>query len=160
MITWISFKKTLRYFLGSVVQGSLFISLLQLSRLLFEYAAHSISYFLQKPKLERLGKPVMCVINCIRALLLSAIRAMETMNIGAYIMVVMQGCHFCVGAREGRKLMALHAKLILTCEIMTVVVLAMVRITIVGGSVLLLFASYSPGTHGVFISQYDFPDWV
>ena len=39
--------------------------------------------------------------------------------------------------------MALHAKLILTCEVMTMVVLAMVRLTIVSSSVLLMFACLS-----------------
>jgi hypothetical protein len=51
-----------------------------------------------------------------------------------------QGCSFCCGAREARQLFKIHAKLIMTTEIMASFVLMMARVSCVTFSILLMYA--------------------
>ena len=86
----------------------------------------------------RLGKCLKLAM-LIRGFLMGLQKMLEEMTAGAYVMVVMQGCSFCVGANESRNLFKVHAKLIVTTELMSSFVLALARICCVGASVLLLF---------------------
>ena len=135
MITWMSFKKTVRYFLGSVCYGAALISLMQLIRIGFEYLMQQSKKMTKDPRLAKVAKLAMAVRVC----LMAAQRAVEEMTQGALIMVVMQGCSFCVGARESRQLFKVHAKLIATTQVMANIVLGMARLCVVVTSVLLMF---------------------
>jgi hypothetical protein len=136
LITWHVFKKVLRYFLGSVCYGAALISAMQMTRLAFEYALHQLKNACKDPRLGKCLKFAMAI----RVGLMGLQKMLEEMTMGAYVMVMMQGCSFCVGARESRQLFKVHAKLIVTTELMCSFVLALARVCCVGGSMLLLFA--------------------
>lgn len=136
MITWMSFKKTLRYFMGSICFGALTIAIVQMMRILFEYFLQQAKQATKNPAMQKCAKFAMGF----RAFLLSLQKLVESITMGAYIMVVMQGCSFCVGAKEARSLFKIHSRLIVTTELMATFVLAMARLCIVVTSTLLMFA--------------------
>jgi len=135
MITWMSFKKTVRYFLGSVCYGAALITIMEITRLTFEYVIHQLKGALKNQK-GNIARVAMAV----RLGLMAMQKTLEEMTTGAYIMVVMQGSHFCVGATEARKLFKINATLIVTTELMSSFVLNLARVCCVTSSCLLLFA--------------------
>ena len=135
LITWMSFKKAVRFFLGSICYGAALITLMQMVRLAFEYFMQQAKKATSDPRLAKVAKLAMAVRVCLMAIQ----RMVEEMTTGALIMVVMQGCSFCVGAKESRQLFKIHAKLIATTKFMSAIVLGMARVCIVVTSVLLMF---------------------
>jgi len=149
MLTWKSFKKCIKFFLGSVCLGAGLIAVVMFLRLLFEYVIHAFKSYTEGKRFQGAAR----VIILLRVALLGLQEWIQEISVGAYIMVVMQGSHFCVGAKEASQLFKVHAKLIMTTELMATFVLMLTRLCIVGCSVLLMFgmlqSSFAPGTLGM-----------
>ena len=97
-----SFKKTFRYNLGSVCFGGFVLAVVKIIRIIFEYVVR------QAQQLQGNNKWVKVAIWCIRITMAAVQRMMDYVKITAYIMVVMQGCRFYIGAREGCKLLSIN----------------------------------------------------
>merc|ERR1711871_1801552 len=115
---------------GSVCFGAFFLAMVKMMRIMFEYVVHQLQH------LQGDNKYVKIVIWSIRIVMAAIQNVMDYIKVTAYIMVVMQGCRFYVGAREGCKLLSINSGLVGVTEMITTIILAISRLMMVATSTL------------------------
>nr|CAB3266288.1 choline transporter-like protein 5 [Phallusia mammillata] len=92
-----SFGRALRYHTGSLAFGALIIAIVQMIRILLEYADHKL-----KGTENKVAK---FVLKCLKCCFWCLEKFLKFLNRNAYIMVAVYGKNFCVSAKNAFKLL-------------------------------------------------------
>nr|XP_002126506.1 choline transporter-like protein 5 [Ciona intestinalis]XP_018668803.1 choline transporter-like protein 5 [Ciona intestinalis] len=92
-----SFGRALRYHTGSLAFGSLIIAIVQIIRILLEYADNKL-----KAAENKVAK---FVLKCLKCCFWCLEKFLKFLNRNAYIMIAVYGKHFCWSAKEAFKLL-------------------------------------------------------
>lgn len=147
--TFASFKRAVRYHLGSIAFGGLVITIIQMMRLVFEYICE------RTKALQGQSCVVRLITGCMRCLLWCLERVFKYITWNVYIVIAMQGCNFCAGTKEAYKLLSSNVKRIVTVHVMSAFVINLGRCMIVVTCTLAMFglmegnhlgAIFLPGT--------------
>uniref|UniRef100_H2YS16 Choline transporter-like protein n=1 Tax=Ciona savignyi TaxID=51511 RepID=H2YS16_CIOSA len=92
-----SFGRSLRYHTGSLAFGSLIIAIVQIIRLMLEYADNKL-----KTAENKVAK---FILKCMKCCFWCLEKFLKFLNRNAYIMIAVYGKHFCWSAKEAFKLL-------------------------------------------------------
>lgn len=94
-----SFKRGIRYHLGSLAFGALIMAIIRFIMVLMEYIRKKVDATLGKKNKQ--GRIYRCLICCCECCMNCVARTMEFINKHAYIQIALKGDNFCKSAFEG-----------------------------------------------------------
>lgn len=141
---------TLRYHLGTLAFGSLIIAIIQFIRFL-------MNYFYQKAKAvkeNQVFQLVFCIANCILACFE---RIVNVISKNAYIYTAITNKSFCCSAKDAFNMIADNALTIFLLNVLVEVVMAVGKVCVVAGSVLIGYCLMKYNTLAPAVETYILP---
>lgn len=129
-----SYRRALRYHLGSVVFGALLIATVQFIRAVVAYVQRTMGGQAQN---NRLLKAVFCLIQCC---LLCLQKCVELVTRNAFIVVAIKGTSFCVSAKSAFTVIKDNLKLLSVVNVISEIIMFLGRLAVTAGCVLISFA--------------------
>jgi choline transporter-like protein 2/4/5 len=157
--TFLSFKRVVRYHLGSIAFGAFLIAVIQFIRAIFAYLDE------KSKKLQQTNIAVKIFFKVVQCCLWCFEKCMKYINRNSYIMTAMIGCNFCSGTGKALAILVMNLAQVATMNFVGMLMLVMGKIVIsatcafVGYIILTTFPDYTAG--GQFaLSSTVFPIFV
>ena len=129
-----SFKRTVRFHLGSLCFGSFIIAVVQLMRIVLEYIDHNTRDLQDSNALIRvMMKAVKCCLWCFE-------KCLKFLSKNAYIIIAMKGSSFCSSARQAFMLILSNIARVATVNSVSFFLLLLAKITITSAAGALMFS--------------------
>merc|ERR1711916_393867 len=159
-----TFKRTLRYHLGSIAFGSLIIAIVQMIRVAIEYLRMQLRNGMAKFADGPIRKICECFLTCLSYLFMCLERFLRWVTRMAYIGIAVYGESFCSSARSSLKLMMRNAWRLIAIQAVGdfLINLAKITVTIIIGiaAILLLRDDYGePLREGIELNFWAIP-WI
>ncbi|CAK8684737.1 unnamed protein product [Clavelina lepadiformis] len=130
-----SFGRALRYHTGSLAFGALIIAIVQIIRILLEYADHKL-----KGTENKVAK---FILKCLKCCFWCLEKFLKFLNRNAYIMVAVYGKNFCWSAKEAFKLLMRNILRVVVLDKVTDFILFMGKLIVTVGMGALSWAFFT-----------------